>query len=105
MKRIGVPVTGARANEEGEARDGKEEDTRIVRIVDGSFEDFSLSGLKPGSVDCVVIAQAWHWCPDYDRAFVSLLRSASSCPNEGFGLGGGLVGGLGGSVGNVEWGR
>lgn len=71
MKRIGVPVTGARANEEGEARDGKEEDTRIVRIVDGSFEDFSLSGLKPGSVDCVVIAQAWHWCPDYDRAFVS----------------------------------
>ena len=39
--------------------------------VEGSFDDFSKSGVKKGEVDMVVIAQAWHWCPDYDAALVS----------------------------------
>jgi len=38
--------------------------------VEGSFDDFSKSGVKKGEVDMVVIAQAWHWCPDYDAALV-----------------------------------
>lgn len=47
-----------------------------VKIVDGTFDDFSKAGVEPGSVDLVVIAQAWHWCPDHEAAFVSqLIRS------------------------------
>jgi len=45
---------------------------KTVRVVDGSFEDFSRSGVEKGSVDLVVIAQAWHWCPDHEAAFVSV---------------------------------
>ncbi|GFZ44789.1 hypothetical protein JCM24511_02515 [Saitozyma sp. JCM 24511] len=40
-----------------------------VRVVDGGFDDFSKTGVKKGEVDLVVIAQAWHWCPDHDKAF------------------------------------
>ena len=39
-------------------------------IVDGSFEDFSQSGVEKGSADLVAIAQAWHWCPDHESALV-----------------------------------
>lgn len=46
------------------------EGKRVV-AVDGSFEDFSKAGVEKGTVDLVVIAQAWHWCPDYDKALVS----------------------------------
>ena len=42
-----------------------------VRTVEGSFLDFSKSGVERGSVDAVVIAQAWHWCPDHEAALVS----------------------------------
>jgi hypothetical protein len=38
--------------------------------VEGAFDDFSKSGVEKGTVDLVVIAQAWHWCPDYDAALV-----------------------------------
>jgi hypothetical protein len=42
-----------------------------VRVVDGGFDDFSKTGVTKGEVDLVVIAQAWHWCPDHEKAFVS----------------------------------
>ena len=48
--------------------------------VEGSFDDFSKSGVKKGEVDMVVIAQAWHWCPDYDAALVS--SSLWTCRGE-----------------------
>jgi hypothetical protein len=41
-----------------------------VESVDGTFDDFSKAGLSQGEVDGVLIAQAWHWCPDYDGALV-----------------------------------
>jgi hypothetical protein len=47
---------------------------RDVQVVDGAFDDFSNAeqvGVKQGEVDGVLIAQAWHWCPDYDKALVS----------------------------------
>lgn len=47
---------------------------REVRVVDGGFDDFSKTGVKKGEVDLVVIAQAWHWCPDHEKAFVSATR-------------------------------
>lgn len=50
-------------------------DGRRVIAVDGSFEDFSNAGVEKGSVDLVVIAQAWHWCPDYDKALVCISSS------------------------------
>lgn len=44
-----------------------------IRAVEGGFDDFSNSGLEPGSVDLVIIAQAYHWCQDHDAAFASPL--------------------------------
>lgn len=46
---------------------------RDVRAVEGAFDDYSPAGVGEGMVDGVVIAQAWHWCPDHSAAFVSLL--------------------------------
>jgi len=45
--------------------------------VEGSFDDFSRSGVEKGQVDMVVIAQAWHWCPDYEAAMVCRLPSGA----------------------------
>ncbi|ELU36076.1 methyltransferase domain-containing protein [Rhizoctonia solani AG-1 IA] len=33
--------------------------------------DFLKTGVEDGWADLVVIAQAFHWCPDYDKAAVS----------------------------------
>lgn len=49
----------------GQATEGKR-----VESVDGTFDDFSKAGLTQGEVDGVLIAQAWHWCPDYEGALV-----------------------------------
>ena len=54
---------------------GDAEDRYVT--VDGSFDDFSKSGVEKGQVDLVVIAQAWHWCPDYDAALVSTFTPIS----------------------------
>ncbi|TXT10672.1 hypothetical protein VHUM_02177 [Vanrija humicola] len=45
-----------------------------VRAVDGGFDDYSKTKLDKGSADAVLIAQAWHWCQDYDKA----LREAAA---------------------------
>ena len=48
--------------------------SKNAKIVDGTFDDFSKAsefGIKEGSVDLIIIAQAWHWCPDHEAAFVS----------------------------------
>ena len=50
-----------------------------MRVVDGAFDDFGRAEMGEGSVDGVVIAQAWHWCPDHSSAFVSLLFDPPSC--------------------------
>ncbi|GLB34909.1 putative methyltransferase [Lyophyllum shimeji] len=42
-----------------------------VAIDNGTFEN---SGVEDGWADLVVIAQAFHWCPDYDRAFAEFAR-------------------------------
>lgn len=39
-----------------------------VRTVDGGFDDLSQAGVAPNSADAVIIAQAWHWCPDHEKA-------------------------------------
>ena len=54
-----------------QAIDGKE-----VKSVDGTFDDFSKAGLSEGTADAVIIAQAFHWCPDYEAALVSILPRA-----------------------------
>lgn len=41
-----------------------------VVSVDGTFDDFSAAGVEKGQVDAVIIAQAFHWCPDYEAALV-----------------------------------
>ncbi|KAL1408896.1 hypothetical protein Q8F55_005710 [Vanrija albida] len=45
-----------------------------ARAVDGAFDDYSHTLLERGAADGVLIAQAWHWCQDYDRA----LREAAA---------------------------
>jgi hypothetical protein len=58
---------------------------REVKVVVGSFDDFGASGVDKGSVDAVIIAQAWHWCPDHDKALVrrSLLPMSSRQADDG----------------------
>jgi hypothetical protein len=41
-----------------------------VESVDGTFDDFSKTGLGKGEADAVIIAQAFHWCPDHESALV-----------------------------------
>jgi SAM-dependent methyltransferase len=41
-----------------------------VESVDGTFDDFSKAGLGEEQADAVIIAQAFHWCPDYEGALV-----------------------------------
>ena len=41
-----------------------------VDCVDGSFEDLGMANVDKQSVDLVVVAQAWHWCPDFEKALV-----------------------------------
>jgi len=41
-----------------------------VESVDGTFDDFSKAGLGKEEADAVIIAQAFHWCPDYEGALV-----------------------------------
>lgn len=67
------PSSGMRAAfEKGLARLPKEDlEGRNIITVDGAFDDYSQSGVKPGEADAVIIAQAFHWCPDYEKAMVS----------------------------------
>jgi trans-aconitate methyltransferase len=51
-----------------ETHEGKE-----IKTVQGGFDDFSKAGIKEGEADLVVIAQAYHWCPDHEKAFVRIL--------------------------------
>ncbi|RXK34966.1 hypothetical protein M231_07780 [Tremella mesenterica] len=44
-----------------------------VKCVQGSFDDFSKTGVEKGEVDGIVIAQAWHWCPDHEKALTEIL--------------------------------
>ncbi|ORY23527.1 hypothetical protein BCR39DRAFT_347137 [Naematelia encephala] len=50
-----------------------------VQVVDGGFDDFSKTGIQQGSVDAVIIAQAFHWCPDYSAALTEIARYLSPC--------------------------
>jgi SAM-dependent methyltransferase len=55
-----------------------------VWTVEGSFDDFS--GVKgeigEGEVDVVVIAQAWHWCPDHESALVGVIYERMWCETD-----------------------
>lgn len=51
-----------------------------VESVDGTFDDFSKAGLGKGEADAVIIAQAFHWCPDYEGALVCSLMDEKNQP-------------------------
>ncbi|KAI0079913.1 S-adenosyl-L-methionine-dependent methyltransferase [Panus rudis PR-1116 ss-1] len=42
-----------------------------VSVADGTFEK---TGVEDGWADLVVVAQAFHWCPDYDKAAQEFAR-------------------------------
>lgn len=42
-----------------------------VSVKEGGFDS---TGLPPQSADCVIVAQAWHWCPDYDAGMKEIAR-------------------------------
>jgi len=49
--------------------------------VDGGFDDFSKAAVASGTADAVIIAQAFHWCPDYEAAMTEIARYlAPGCP-------------------------
>lgn len=68
------------AFEKGLSKVPKEDlEGKKVITVDGGFDDFANSGIEKGQADAVFIAQAFHWCPDYESAMVSrICRSAVS---------------------------
>ncbi|WWD06257.1 hypothetical protein V865_004344 [Kwoniella europaea PYCC6329] len=44
---------------------------KTVNVVEGAFDDLSnvqQYGMRKGGVDGVIIAQAWHWCDDHEKA-------------------------------------
>lgn len=43
-----------------------------ARTVDGGFDDLTKTGLDKGLADAVIIAQAWHWCPDHEKALTEI---------------------------------
>lgn len=42
-----------------------------VSIADGTFES---TGIEDGWADIIIIAQAFHWCPDFDRGSAEFAR-------------------------------
>ena len=61
-----------------EKLDAKTYKGKELRTVEGGFDDFSKTGLEEGEADMVVIAQAYHWCPDHEKAFVRCKGFAGS---------------------------
>ncbi|KAG8901077.1 hypothetical protein FRB99_005572 [Tulasnella sp. 403] len=59
------PSAGMRARFSETIRDGR------VSCREGVFES---TGAVDGWADLVVIAQAWHWCPDFDKALTEIAR-------------------------------
>ncbi|CAK9784664.1 unnamed protein product [Cutaneotrichosporon oleaginosum] len=55
--------------------EGKQDGKPDLRCVDGGFDNLSRTGWGRGDkaeADAVIIAQAWHWCMDYDRALAEI---------------------------------
>lgn len=50
--------------------DKQTQDPRVVSKA-GTFEE---TGLEDASADFVVTAQAWHWCPDFDKGVREIAR-------------------------------
>jgi len=42
-----------------------------VSIIDGTFDN---THVEDHWADAIVVAQAWHWCTDYDKAVIELAR-------------------------------
>ncbi|BEI86126.1 hypothetical protein CcaverHIS002_0604130 [Cutaneotrichosporon cavernicola] len=71
---VGVePSAGMReAWDNGMSRIPKDAKPLTLRVVDGGFDDLSQTGLSKGTADAVIIAQAWHWCPDHEKALTEI---------------------------------
>ncbi|WWC57668.1 uncharacterized protein I303_100202 [Kwoniella dejecticola CBS 10117] len=50
-------------------------DGKTIQTVPGSFDNFQAAqeyGVNKGEADAVIIAQAWHWCPDHEAALTEI---------------------------------
>lgn len=56
-------------------KQGKLPSDASVECRDGTFEQLNLSKEQKGTFDTVVIAQAYHWCPDYERSLQAILEA------------------------------
>ncbi|KAG8754395.1 hypothetical protein FRC12_011200 [Ceratobasidium sp. 428] len=71
---FGPAVGELRAIEPSEGmRQALEERTKDSRAK-SLAGDFLNSGVEDGWADLVVVAQAFHWCPDYDKAMAEFAR-------------------------------
>lgn len=61
------PSEGMRATFDATTKDAR------VSTLDGTFEH---TGVEDGWADLVIVAQAFHWCPDYDAAMVEFARAS-----------------------------
>jgi ubiquinone/menaquinone biosynthesis C-methylase UbiE len=46
--------------------------------VEARAGTFDNTGLPDNSADFVAVAQAWHWCPDYDAGMKEISRVLKS---------------------------
>ncbi|KAL9938344.1 hypothetical protein V8E36_002967 [Tilletia maclaganii] len=46
-----------------------------VSVQDGTFEQFPLASQDEGTVDIILIAQAWHWAQDHEVALSNFARA------------------------------
>ncbi|KAG8731728.1 hypothetical protein FRC12_019599 [Ceratobasidium sp. 428] len=71
---FGPAVGELRAIEPSEGmRQALEERTKDSRVK-SLAGDFLNSGVEDGWADLVVVAQAFHWCPDYDKTMAEFAR-------------------------------
>lgn len=55
--------------------EGKLPSDASVECRDGTFEDLNVPSGTEGTWDAVVIAQAYHWCPDYEKSLKAILNA------------------------------
>lgn len=47
----------------------------VTRTDVTTFEEFNSTEQYTGQVDLILIAQAWHWCKDWDKALRNFAKA------------------------------
>ncbi|KAG8848882.1 hypothetical protein FRB96_001014 [Tulasnella sp. 330] len=73
-KTLGPAVDSLRAVEPSAGMRARFGETTTDSRITCSAGTFDNTGIEDGWADLVVIAQAWHWCPDHETALTEIAR-------------------------------